>query len=196
MPNETPFQITLMLSIVAFVAVRVYYRRKTGTLQLTLPQDHKLMGRVVLLSLVLTLLVMVIWLINPNWMSWSALPLPGWVRWCGVGLAFASVLFLKWVHQTLGASYSQHLQIREQHKLITSGPYRWVRHPMYSVIFLWTVSLGLIMSNWMALPASLAFALFFMLRAPDEEKMMSEEYGDEYQDYMTYTGRFLPRLIR
>lgn len=101
MPNETPFQIALLLAIVAFLAVRIYYRRKTGTLQLSLPQDHPAMARVVLFSFLLTLVATLIWLVNPAWLRWSALPLPGWGRWAGAALALTAALLLRWVHQTL-----------------------------------------------------------------------------------------------
>ena len=195
MPNETPFQIALILAVVAFLGVRVYYRQKTGTLHLILPQDNRMMLRILLLILLLTLLVMLLWLINPNWLRWSALSLPGWLRWSGLALALIAAALLSWVHHTLGAGYSPALEIQEQHKLITTGPYRRVRHPMYSVIILWLASLSLIMANWLILLAPLAFALFAILRAPNEEKMLVETFGEAYRDYMKKTGRFLPPLL-
>lgn len=143
--------------------------------------------------LVVILLAMLTWLIDPGWMGWSALALPGWVRWGGVGIVIVALALLIWVYQSLGAGFSPTLEIREQQKLITSGPYQWVRHPMYTAMFLWAVGLCLITANWITVLAPVGFALFFMLRVPDEEKMMIETFGDEYRDYMKRTGRFFPR---
>ena len=196
MPDEIPLRIALILSIGSFLAVRVYYRVKTGTLgKDSVPQDNKVALGILLFILILSFLSMVMWLMNPHWLTWSAVPLPGWVRWAGAGLALASAPFLHWVHRTLGASYSAKLEIKEQHKLVTTGPYRWVRHPMYSAIFLWTAGLSLLMVNWIVFLLPLAFALFAILRVPDEEKMMVEEYGDEYREYTKHAGRFLPRWL-
>ena len=77
MPNETPFQIILLLSIVAFLAIRMYYRLRTGTLQLDL-SSSKDSGRMKILISILSVLAMgmLIWLIRPGWMRWSALALP------------------------------------------------------------------------------------------------------------------------
>ena len=196
MPNEAPFQISLLLSILAFLAVRAYYRRKTETLRLDLSssRDSNMM-RILLLILSILLLGMLIWLINPDWMKWSAVALPAWVRWIGGGIVVAGLVLLVWTHQTLGTSFSGNLEIREQHQLVKTGPYRWVRHPMYSAILLWAIGLSLIAANWFVGLIPLAFALFFIVRVPNEEKMMLEGFGDEYQAYIKRTGRFLPRVI-
>ena len=102
---------------------------------------------------------------------------------------------LLWVHQTLSTNFSGNLEIREHHTLVTTGPYQWIRHPMYTAIVLWASGLVLITANWVVALLPFAFALFFTLRAPTEERMMLEAFGDTYQDYMKRTGRFTPRVI-
>ena len=77
-------------------------------------------------------------------MVWSAVSLPAWIRWAGFVLALAAAALLTWTHHVLGKNYSPKLEIREQHRLITTGPYRWVRHPMYGAIFFWTAGVALI----------------------------------------------------
>ena len=131
MPNQIPFQIAFLLSVIAFLAIRVYYHLKMGTLReaVASSQDSKRV-RMFRPILVVLLLAMLTWLINPGWMGWSALTLPGWVRWGGVGIVSMALALLIWVYQSLGANFSPTLKIREWHKLITSGPYQWVRHPM------------------------------------------------------------------
>lgn len=196
MPNGTPFQIALLFSIVAFFSVRAYYRSKTmGTLRPDAPSSRESKFiRMYIPIWGVVWLGMLIWLINPDWMIWSTLSLSEWLRWSGVGIVVIALALLIWVHQTLSTSFSGTLEIRERHKLITTGPYRRVRHPMYTAIFLWALGTSLITSNWFNFLFPLAFALFFILRAPNEEKMMVETFGDEYRAYMKQTGCFLPRL--
>ncbi len=66
---------------------------------------------------------------------------------------------------------------------------------MYSAMFLWAVGLWLTTANWLTALAPIGFALFFILRVPNEERMMVEAFGEEYLEYMKYTGRFVPRVI-
>lgn len=195
MSGEHPFQIALLLSLVAFLAIRAYYRQQTGTLRLDLsPSRDSSMMAMLLLFLSIPALAMLAWLINPDWMQWSAVALHGWVRWIGAGMVVAGLVLLIWSHQTLGASFSGNLEVREQQKLVRNGPYHWIRHPIYSAILLWSAGLALITASWFVGLLPLGFAVFFIARAPHEEKMMVESFGDQYRAYMKQTGRFLPRV--
>jgi protein-S-isoprenylcysteine O-methyltransferase Ste14 len=62
------------------------------------------------------------------------MPFPNWLRWFGVGLGFLSILFLAWVHYVLDKEWSVTLKLQTDHKLVTSGPYWRIRHPMYAVL--------------------------------------------------------------
>jgi protein-S-isoprenylcysteine O-methyltransferase Ste14 len=119
-------------------------------------------------------------------------PAPGWLRWTGVGLGIASVGLFAWTHAVLGRFWSPYLQLRSDHRLITHGPYARIRHPIYSAIVGWLVSLGLVAANRISFVFAALGALNFLLRIRGEEKMMLEQFGDEYQDYMMRTGRLLP----
>src|SRR5688500_13896318 len=77
-------------------------------------------------------LVILLYLFRPRVLAWAAVPLWPEFRWLGVGLMMASGLLLVWVHQSLGRNFNTTLVLRRDHELITKGPYRWVRHPMYS----------------------------------------------------------------
>src|SRR5262245_45809761 len=69
----------------------------------------------------------------PPLLAWADLPFPAWLRWCGAGLALATVPFLVWIHRALGRNFSTTIRVRDDHTLVTWGPYRWVRHPMYTL---------------------------------------------------------------
>ena len=121
-----------------------------------------------------------------------AFPAPGWLRWVGFGLGIASVGLFAWTHVVLGRFWSPYLQLRPGHRLIAHGPYSRIRHPMYSAILGWMMSLGLVAASWIPFVFAALSALNFTLRIQGEEKMMLDQFGDEYQEYMKRTGRLLP----
>jgi protein-S-isoprenylcysteine O-methyltransferase Ste14 len=121
-----------------------------------------------------------------------AFAVPGWSRWAGVGLGVASMGLFAWTHVVLGRFWSPYLQLRPGHRLVTAGPYARVRHPMYSAILGWMMSLGLVAANWIPLVFAALVAVNFMLRIRGEEEMMLQRFGSEYRQYMKRTGRLLP----
>ena len=96
-------------------------------------------------------------------------------------------------HADLGTNWSITLEIREQHRLITQGVYRRIRHPMYLALALYSIGLALVIPNWVAGPSNLiAFAILCALRVHAEERMMVEQFGDEYAAYSARTKRLIP----
>jgi len=136
----------------------------------------------------------VLYLIEPTGSDWLFLPLPSLVRFGGVLLGVAGVLLLIWVHRTLGMQWSTTLQFKEEHTLITSGPYRFVRHPMYASLSLFFVGLSIISSFWPFIVLVAITLLFFVRIMKQEESMMIDQFGEAYRVYMKRTGRFLPRF--
>jgi protein-S-isoprenylcysteine O-methyltransferase Ste14 len=109
-------------------------------------------------------------------------------------MVLALVLFYR-VHRELGRNWSDSLQVRETHSLVTDGLYRYVRHPMYSAFFLWGLAQLFLLPNWIAGPAGLVgFAILFGFRVGREEQMMIEAFGDQYRAYMSRTARIIPWL--
>lgn len=111
------------------------------------------------------------------------------------GALFLQALLLLWrSHADLAGSFSPGLQIRKNHRLVTTGVYERVRHPMYAAHLLWATAQLLLLQNWIAGPAFLVASLpLYMARIPREEEMMEERFGDEYRRYVERTGRALPR---
>ncbi len=120
--------------------------------------------------------------------------LPAVVMWCGA-MVMIWALWLFWrAHVDLGLNWSITLEMRKNHELVTNGVYRCVRHPMYTAIFLFAFAQGMLLSNWLAGWAGLiTFSVLYLSRVRNEEKMMSEAFGDEYTAYAQRTGRLWPR---
>lgn len=96
-------------------------------------------------------------------------------------------------HADLGANWSMTLELREEHRLVTTGVYARIRHPMYAALFADALAQALLLPNWIAGPAFLvAFTLMFALRLRAEEKMMRDRFPSEYDDYARRTKRLIP----
>src|SRR5262245_1941041 len=128
-------------------------------------------------------------------MAWASLPLPSWLRWLGVGLGVLAVVAAHWVLSNLGRNVSETVLTKRDHELVTSGPYRWIRHPLYTTGITLFIALGLMAANGFVL----AFALIALLTirvivVPQEEGSLLERFGAEYRNYRRRTGAMLPHL--
>ncbi len=106
-------------------------------------------------------------------------------------------LWLLWrSHVDLGPNWSNTLQVREQHALVTEGIYRRVRHPMYAALLLFGVGQALVGPNAVAGPAFLVtFALLVVYRLRAEERLMVDQFGAAYEAYRSHTSRLVPGLF-
>ncbi len=99
-----------------------------------------------------------------------------------------------WLFSSIGSGITPTSATRTRHILVTSGPYRWVRHPLYTLACSLFIAFGLIADNWfIPLLGILAF-IAMVIRTPKEEANLIEKFGDEYREYMKHTGRFFPKL--
>jgi protein-S-isoprenylcysteine O-methyltransferase Ste14 len=119
-----------------------------------------------------------------------AIAILGIVTLCG-----ASLLFYR-SHADLGRNWSISLEIRSEHRLVSSGIYRFIRHPMYSSFFLMAIAQLMLLPNWFAGATGLVgVAMLYGFRIQQEERMMMERFGAEYRDYMARTARLIPWLV-
>jgi protein-S-isoprenylcysteine O-methyltransferase Ste14 len=195
--NENIFRIFAAVVLFTGVGISSYYRRKadkeTGETISRRADGNIWMAITRLFGLVLWLSP-VIYLINPAWMEWSKLGLPDTVRWFGVALGFLCVAGIYWLFSSIGSGITATSATRQQHVLVTRGPYRWVRHPLYTVGSSMFIAFGMMADNWfIALVGILAF-IAMALRTPKEEANLIAKFGDEYREYMKHTGRFLPKI--
>jgi protein-S-isoprenylcysteine O-methyltransferase Ste14 len=130
-----------------------------------------------------------------GWLSWADVSMALWLRAAGAVLAFLALLLFLWVHLSLGHNFSVKLRIGDRQTMVTSGPYRRMRHPMYTAFYLLHLSAFFLTSNaFIGLTWTAGLTLIIALRVRREEAMMVGHFGDEYAAYMNKTGRFLPPL--
>ena len=141
--------------------------------------------------------VLWVYVFVPGWFDWAAIAFPNWLRWVGALISVGSVLLLWWVQRALDVQFDTTLHIQANHQLITHGPYRWVRHPMYTTLFSMGLGWFLLTANWLVgVPLMLGITLVVISRVRKEEAVLLNLFGDEYQTYLQRTGRFLPRWSR
>lgn len=119
---------------------------------------------------------------------------PSSARLCFGGLCLGlGLLVLHRAHVDLGSNWSNTLELKEQHSLVTRGVYRLVRHPMYVALLLHGVGQCLVVPNWLAGPSFLVpFVVLVALRLRPEERMMRETFGTQWEAYAATTSRMVP----
>jgi protein-S-isoprenylcysteine O-methyltransferase Ste14 len=200
MKEESAFRSTVAALMVAAASISAYHRHRAeraGGDEISPIEEEGLPTAVALRTSGLALMLSVMaYVLNPRWMRWSSLELPSWLRWSGAGLGAASLPLAYWVFHTLGKNITPTVETREEHELVTGGPYRWVRHPLYTVGSSFFASLSVVAANWFMGLASVVVLLMLLVRLPKEEEKLIERFGDEYRAYMKRTGRLLPRIKR
>ncbi|MFB0563575.1 MAG: methyltransferase [Candidatus Lokiarchaeia archaeon] len=197
MDEELLFRVLLVVIYATFFGIRIRYRVESVTRDPE--QRYKLKGKapVLLMFAILGYVISVImWVVALPWISWFQIPLPFWIRWLGVTGAVCSLPIFLWIHRTLGRQYAAELAIQQNHVLVTVGPYSRTRHPMYTMFNVFSVSIALMSSNTLLLFFALLVVVPFLWIARMEERMLLDQFGDEYREYMERTGRFFPRLSR
>jgi len=113
----------------------------------------------------------------------------------GTIILLGTLRLFRLTHKALGRMWSHSLDLREGHKLVTSGIYEKVRHPMYSAFWAWGLGAAFLLPNWVAAFSGLiGFGTLFFLRVGQEEAMMKKEFGKEYEAYMERTKRIIPGI--
>jgi protein-S-isoprenylcysteine O-methyltransferase Ste14 len=195
MSDDQLFRLILLAGFVIFMPIGIYHRLKARTGE---KLDRRQEGMFILVALRLAGLAgtagLIAYLIDPAYMAWAAVPLPVWLRWTGVGLALIAGSLLVWMFRTLGRNLTDTVVTRKQHTLVTTGPYRWVRHPMYASAALAIVGNPLVAANWYLFVAGCLALLLLVIRTRKEEQNLIAKFGDDYRNYMQRTGQFVPRL--
>jgi protein-S-isoprenylcysteine O-methyltransferase len=126
--------------------------------------------------------------------TWRLLPVRAdWVRWAGLGIMAAGLALRVFSILWLGPMFTRLVQILPGHRLVNSGPYRFVRHPSYSGLLLFFIGLGVALGDWLSAAIMLVVpALGVLYRIRVEEEALFEAFGEEYRVYMDRVSSLLP----
>lgn len=128
--------------------------------------------------------------------SFADYTLPFFAQITGIVLIVPILWLFRRSHKDLGLNWSVTLEIREGHNVVDTGVYKYIRHPMYSAIWLWGIAQALLLQNYIASFSGLiCFGMLYLLRVQKEEEMMLKEFGEEYRAYQKRTKRIIPFVI-
>lgn len=191
--GEVQYKWVLGILATGMVLIRMYYQYlngQRGTDRVKAPlAEHVRVG-------LTSLWLIPAWLYTfTPWLDGLHFPASDGLRRTGAVLQCLGIVLFWWAHQTLGRNWTPFLQIRPHHALVTTGPYHWIRHPMYAAIFLCGIGLSLISANWLVAAAYFPPVIaLYATRVGPEENLLLAAFGEAYRRYQRRTGRLLPRL--
>jgi protein-S-isoprenylcysteine O-methyltransferase Ste14 len=117
-----------------------------------------------------------------------------WLEAVGTIVTYLGAAFAIWARWSLGRNWSSQVSLQADHQLIRSGPYAYVRHPIYGGLLLAVIGTAVVIGQWRGLLAILIMAVGHVLKAKREEAVMIAAFGDQYEQHRRETGFLLPRL--
>lgn len=181
------------IGLVAWVVIRVPHQRRARRIKVA-SRAVTLADRLALWSATVGLSVIPIVYVATGFPAFADYPFQPWLGWAGLVVELAFLWLFHASHRQLGKNWSVSLEIRNEHRLVTDGLYRYVRHPMYLSFWLWAIAQALLLPNWIAGPAGLVgVAILYFYRVGHEEAMMRKAFGAAYDDYARRTGRIIPK---
>jgi protein-S-isoprenylcysteine O-methyltransferase Ste14 len=193
---EVISKITLIVLYSLFSIIRIeYYRKAKRSGYQTIVEEKRRYAMWLTVFICYEVVTFFICVLFPQALGWGALLFPAWSYFLGTGLGIMALLWFVWIHRTLGNNLSARIRIKDSQYLVTNGPYRLIRHPMYTAFFLLHIAAFLLTANWfigVTWIAGLTAIIFLRIRR--EEEMLLARFGEAYKSYMENTGRFLPRI--
>lgn len=187
-------KVVWLLGIIAWYVIRYPFERRAKRVRVVTDR-RSISDRIGLASAVLGMAVVPAIYVFTGFPEAADYPARWWAVVLGAAIVVAGLWTFRRAHKELGRNWSITLEIRDEHRLISSGPYALVRHPMYTSFFLIALGQLFLLPNWLAgVVGLLGFAVLFFVRVAKEERMMLETFGPQYNVYMERTKRLIPYI--
>jgi protein-S-isoprenylcysteine O-methyltransferase Ste14 len=197
MQFEMVFRLLFVLAFIAMMAIRVYYQSKvlrdSGRLEIREGAPSLIAGSIAAL---VTIVFGAEYIVSPGFFRFAyVLAYPNGVRWLGALILAGGIVLLWASHHHLGRSFHSLVVAKEDQVLVETGPYRLIRHPIYSAYMMNYVGGGLLAGNLvLTVVPVISFAVLVCLRMGKEEQVLIDKFGGRYVEYMQRTGRLIPRF--
>ncbi len=194
MTEENILRFVLLSATVVQTGISIYYLRQAGaaTTLFKYRQAGLLLTAAIVLSYAAYGLIVLAYLIQPGWTVWSSVVLPTWTRWLGVIVLLMGGVVVVRGFRDLGSNLTISPSTKAGHQLVTTGSYGWIRHPLYSGVFVESVGVCLLMANWFAAVSAATFCVLIASRTRIEEDNLVAQFGGEYRQYRQRVGMFVP----
>ena len=117
-----------------------------------------------------------------------------WIPWTGIALTWIGVAVAIWARYCLGVYWSARVTLKEGHELIRTGPYAYVRHPIYAGMLVGCIGATLVVGEWRGIVAVILLLLAHSRKAMREESLLTKEFGEQYSAYRRQTGFLFPKV--
>lgn len=196
MQNESLLRAGLLILLAGMLPWAAYHRSLANRVGGVMPrhQEGAFIFIVLRLSGLVSWVLTFAWLIKPGSVALGVLAVPASLRWSGLALLTLGFAWLAWMFHALGTNVTDTVIARPNGQLVTTGPYQYVRHPMYASLFPIWLGLSLVTANWLVAAAGTVAMIALKARTRIEERNLIARYGAAYEAYMRTTGGLFPRF--
>ncbi|MEM1134424.1 MAG: protein-S-isoprenylcysteine O-methyltransferase [Bacteroidota bacterium] len=194
MVDQWIFKLCYMAIMVVTSVIRWPHQKRNKNNQIANDQKSSLEKSLLFAVSLGMMLLPLLYIFSPI-LVFADYSLPIWAQAMGILLSIPSLWLFYRSHKDLGQNWSVSLEVREGHTLVTAGIYKYVRHPMYTAIWLWVFAQPFLLTNFIAgLSGIITFGLLYFFRVNSEEQMMLKQFGEQYKNYMQQTNRLIPKI--
>ncbi|HSR40743.1 MAG TPA: isoprenylcysteine carboxylmethyltransferase family protein [Longimicrobiales bacterium] len=193
---DLAYRAALLLLLVPAFAASIRLRRRADRAGGQIPRSEDPAGVAVALRITGATYYgsVLLWLVYPPALGWSAVSVAPALRWTGILVTASGLGLAVWSLRHLGSNVTPTAIARPDAELVDTGPYRRVRHPLYSSMFLTVPGIAMASASLVVLVAGAAMLATIVVRTRAEEKNLERELGEDYRSYVDATGRFFPRF--
>ena len=130
-----------------------------------------------------------------GWLAIRVLPDRSWIELAGVLLTAMGCGFAIWARITIGANWSGQATLKRCHELITTGPYAFARHPIYTGLLAGALGSALVIGELRCALGILLILLALLIKMSQEEKLMTEAFPDAYPKYRAHVKALIPGVL-
>jgi protein-S-isoprenylcysteine O-methyltransferase Ste14 len=185
-------QILILAIGLAIGVMQFYWRRRNNLRRRVIRKGFNYYGDIVANNLLV--LILLIELIFPRFISFANWSFSMVLITVGYIVAYLGLMFYLWCQVSMGKDWSEEPTVWEDQNLVTRGPFKFIRHPMYLSFILIGIGVALATHNWLIVVFGLLHYSLVISRAPYEEELMRKKFGQQYEEYIRKTGMFLPKI--
>jgi protein-S-isoprenylcysteine O-methyltransferase Ste14 len=195
--EEILFRGIFLIVFLSSVTISGYHRKRARQSGEVIPRSAE--GSTILLLRLVPALIMAVsffaYVFAPGWLGWAEWRLPVIMRIGAAAVAIACLPAIQWMFVSLGNNITETVLTKGNHQLVTHGPYRWIRHPLYAFALLELFALAFLGSNWfLFIFPCVAIIMFRFVVIPKEEANLIKIFGKQYEEYQQNTGVLIPRF--